>query len=451
MIALRHTLNLTRGNIYQELWLLTAPLLVGNILQQFYNAADAWIIGRFVGQAAFAAVGVGGTVMNLFIFILSGCCAGFSVLFAQFYGAEDLPSFRKESYLSIVYGGGATVGFSLLALAFLTPLLRLIQTPPEVEAECRIYLAIVCCGLIATYYYNLCASILRSVGNTAAALVILFIAMALNIVLDLWFVAGLGWGIRGAAAATVIAQGLSAVLCFRYLRRMLPELLFRREDARLDRAVLQTSLSFGLLSALHQSSLYIGKLLVQGAVNSMGTGMIAAYTATTRIEGFANSFGDSGAAAVSLFVAQNVGNRDGKRAREGFRKGFALLAVMGVALSVILYVTAYSGVVLMTGETGGTVVENGAAYMRLIAWFYVLCFVGNAFVGWFRGLGMVNIPVIGTCLHISIRVVLSWLLIGRMGLAGVALATGVGWVCVVTFQILTWRFSRRQKAILDHV
>ncbi|MGN0964975.1 MAG: MATE family efflux transporter, partial [Dysosmobacter sp.] len=246
-------------------------------------------------------------------------------------------------------------------------------------------------------------------------------------------------------------QGLSAVLCFRYLRRMLPELLFRREDARLDRALLKKSLSFGLLSALHQSSLYIGKLLVQGAVNSMGTGMIAAYTATTRIEGFANSFGDSGAAAVSLFVAQNVGNRDGKRAREGFRKGFALLAVMGVALSVILYVTAYGGVVLMTGETGGTVVENGAAYMRLIAWFYVLCFVGNAFVGWFRGLGMVNIPVIGTCLHISIRVVLSWLLIGRMGLAGVALATGVGWVCVVTFQTLTWRFSRRQRAILNHV
>ena len=448
---MRHTQDLTQGNIYRELWLLTLPLLLGNILQQFYNAADAWIVGRFVGQDAFAAVGVGGTVMNLFIFILSGCCAGFSVLFAQLYGAGDLAAFRKEGFLSVAYGGGAAAALSALALAFLSPLLRLIQTPPEVAEQCGAYLAIVCCGLIATYYYNLCAAILRAVGNTSAALAILFAAMALNIVLDLWFVAGMNWGIRGAAWATVISQALSAALCFLYLRKALPELLFRREDVGMDGELLKRSVSYGLLSALHQSSLYIGKLLVQGAVNSMGTEMIAAYTATTRIEGFANSIGDSGAAAASIFTAQNVGNRNGARTREGFRKSFVLLAAIGLALSVLLYVTARAGVVLMTGETSGTVVDNGVAYMRLIAWFYVLCYAGNAFVGWFRGLGMVNIPVIGTCFHITVRVILSWLLIRRMGLSAVALATGIGWVGVVTFQTLMWKLSRRQKRILEEL
>ena len=213
---MRHTQDLTQGNIYRELWLLTLPLLLGNILQQFYNAADAWIVGRFVGQDAFAAVGVGGTVMNLFIFILSGCCAGFSVLFAQLYGAGDLAAFRKEGFLSVAYGGGAAAALSALALAFLSPLLRLIQTPPEVAEQCGAYLAIVCCGLIATYYYNLCAAILRAVGNTSAALAILFAAMALNIVLDLWFVAGMNWsrlghghlsGAFGGAVLPVFAKG----------------------------------------------------------------------------------------------------------------------------------------------------------------------------------------------------------------------------------------------------
>lgn len=446
---MRHTLNLTRGNIYRQLLQLMAPLLVGNILQQFYNAADAWIIGRYVGQEAFAAVGVGGTVMNLFIFTLSGCCSGFSVLFAQFYGAEDFPSFRKESYLSIVWGGGATVLFSLAVVLFLSPLLRLIQTPPEVAAECRAYLAVVCCGLAATYFYNLFASILRAVGNTAAALAVLFAAMALNVGLDLLFVAACGWGIRGAAWATVIAQALSALLCFGYVRRALPELLFRREDAYLDWELLKKSLSFGLLSALHQSSLYIGKLLVQGAVNSMGTGMIAAYTATTRVEGFANSFGDSGAAAVSIFIAQNIGHHGAERAKAGLRKGMCLLAAIGLGLSVVLYAAAHGSIALMTSQSSGPVVENGAAYLRLIALFYVLCFVGNAYMGWFQGLGMVKVPVLGATFHISIRVLLSWLLIGRMGLAAVALATGVGWIGITSIQTLLYFFSPRQRQILS--
>lgn len=443
-----HTLNLTQGNIYRELLQLMAPLLAGNILQQFYNAADAWIIGRYVGQEAFAAVGVGGTVMNLFIFILSGCCSGFSVLFAQFYGAEDRSSFRKESYLAIVWGGGATVVFSLLALLCLSPLLRLIQTPPAVAAACILYLRVVCCGLVATYFYNLFAAILRAVGNTAAALGILFVAMTLNIGLDLLFVAWYGWGIQGAAWATIIAQALSALLCFAYVKRVLPELLFRREDVKMDWELLKKSAVFGLLSALHQSSLYIGKLLVQGAVNSVGTDMIAAYTAATRVEGFSNSFGDSGAAAVAIFVAQNIGHRGSGRAREGFRKGMCLLSAMGLALSIILYITAYGSITLMTSQTSGPVVENGAAYLRLVAIFYVLCFVGSAYVGWFQGLGMINIPVIGTCFHISVRVILSWLLIGRMGLPAVALATGIGWIGVTTFQTLINCFSPRLRKIL---
>ena len=448
---MKMTKDMTQGNPISLILKFSIPLILGNLFQQLYNMVDTIIVGRALGLNSLTAVAATTSLNFLIVGFVLGVCSGLAIPVAQRFGAGDYKKMRNYVANAAYVAIAMALVITVVTTGCCHVILRWMKTPESIFAESYAYFWVICLGIPFTFLYNTVSGIIRALGDSRTPFYFLVISTILNIVLDLWFVAGLGWGIRGAAAATVIAQGLSAVLCFRYLRRMLPELLFRREDARLDRALLKKSLSFGLLSALHQSSLYIGKLLVQGAVNSMGTGMIAAYTATTRIEGFANSFGDSGAAAVSLFVAQNVGNRDGKRAREGFRKGFALLAVMGVALSVILYVTAYGGVVLMTGETGGTVVENGAAYMRLIAWFYVLCFVGNAFVGWFRGLGMVNIPVIGTCLHISIRVVLSWLLIGRMGLAGVALATGVGWVCVVTFQTLTWRFSRRQRAILNHV
>ena len=162
--------------------------------------------------------------------------------------------------------------------------------------------------------------------------------MAANLALDLLFVARLGMGIAGAAWATVLAQLLSVALCLLYLARRYPQLLFRREDRRLDRGLLRRTVSYGAVSALHQSSLYIGKLLVQGAVNAQGTDAINAFTAATRIEGFANSFGDSGAEAVSVFVAQNTGGGRPERVRRGFFTGMALMIGLGLAMSLIMFV-----------------------------------------------------------------------------------------------------------------
>ena len=311
------TAALTRGSIPPQLVSLALPLIFGNILQQLYNTIDAMVIGRFAGETAFAAIGVAGTVMNLFLFLLSGCCTGISVLFAQQYGSRDLAGFRQEGFLASVFGGLFTLVLSLAALLLLRPLLTLMQTPEDVARLAADYLVVIFGGLLATFFYNLCAAALRSVGDTRSALLALLAAMAANLALDLLFVARLGMGIAGAAWATVLAQLLSVALCLLYLARRYPQLLFRREDRRLDRGLLRRTVSYGAVSALHQSSLYIGKLLVQGAVNSMGTPMISAYTATTRIEGFANSFGDSGAQAVSVFTAQNTGAGEERRVREG--------------------------------------------------------------------------------------------------------------------------------------
>ncbi|MDY3282216.1 MATE family efflux transporter [Dysosmobacter sp.] len=441
---MEHTRNLTRGSIPRELTELMLPLLLGNILQQTYNAADAWIIGRWVGREAFAAIGVAGTVMNLLIFVLSGACTGVSVLFSQFYGAEDLPAFRREGHLALRWGTAASAALGLAVLPLLSPLLAAIRTPAEVAPYCRAYLVIVACGLPATYLYNLFAAMLRSVGNTAAALGSLLAAMAANVALDLLLTARLGWGVRGAAAATVLSQAMAAGLCWAYFRRALPELLPGREDRQADRDLVGRTVAYGLSAAFHQSSLYIGKLLVQGAVNGMGTELTAAYTAASRIEGFANSFGDSGAAAVSVFIGQNTGVGDGGRARRGLWTAFALMVPLSLALAAALYVPALPAVAWLSGE-GGTVASEGAAYLRTIAAFYVLNYIGSVFVGWFRGRGQVNVPAAGTALHITLRVVLSYLLIRTMGLRAVALATGLGWALVVSFQIVVFRVTEKRE------
>ena len=436
---MRRTAVLTQGNIPQQLIWLALPLICGNILQQFYNTVDAFIIGRFLGSDAFGAVGVAGTVMNLFIFILSGCCVGISVLFAQFYGQRDLEAFRREGFLALVFGLLLTAALALGALVLLGPLLSLIQTPEGLRPLVAEYLTVIFLGLPVTFLYNLASAALRAAGNTLAALFPLMVATLLNIGLDLLLVGACGMGISGAAIATVFSQGFAALLALGYLRWRQPQLLFGRADMRFDWSMLRRTASFGLVSALQQSAVYIGKLLVQGAVNSMGNEAINAYTAATRIEGFANSFGDSGAEAISVFVAQNTGAGDPKRVKRGFFTGMLLMIGLGLTMSLVMFVGAHASLVLMLGEGGLGALEDGIGYLRWVSVFYTLCFIGSSYVGLYRGIGWVSVPVIGSTLQITIRVILSYALAGSLELVGVAVATGIGWSAIVLYQTLLFR------------
>ena len=356
--------DLTGGSIPQHLLRLAAPLIMGNILQQLYNTVDAFILGRFAGEAEFAAVGVAGSVMNLFLFMITGACTGISVIFAQLYGAGERERFRREHWLSLSCGLLATTICSGLGFVLLAPLLRLIQTPEELERFVSAYLTVIIASLPAAFLYNLYGALLRAIGRANAALMALAAAVTVNVVLDYCFVARFHMGIAGAAWATAASQAISAVLCIAYLRRKAPELIFARADRRMDKELLRQTAHFSFVTALHQSSLYIGKLLVQGAVNTGGTDMISAYTATTRIEGFANSFGDSGSAATSVLVAQNRGAWKEERVRASFRGSLLLMLAMGLAMSLIMYVSANASVSFMLGTRSGAAFENARDYLN---------------------------------------------------------------------------------------
>ena len=400
--------DLTGGSIPQHLLRLAAPFIMGNILQQLYNTVDAFILGRFAGEAEFAAVGVAGSVMNLFLFMITGACTGISVIFAQLYGAGERERFRREHWLSL---------------------------------SCGLLATTICSGL----GFVLLAPLLRAIGRANAALMALAAAVTVNVALDYCFVARFQLGIAGAAWATAASQAISTVLCILYLRRKAPELIFARADCRMDGELLKQTAHFSFVTALHQSSLHIGKFLVQGAVNTGGTDMISDYTATTRIEGFANSFGDSGSAVTSVLVAQNRGAGKEERVRASFRGSLLLMLAMGLAMSLIMYVSANASVGFMLGTRSGAAFENARDYLKLVALFYTLCFTGNTFAGYFNGIGKVLVPFLGATSHIALRVVLSWLLVGRMGLPAVALATGLGWAMVNTMWAVVKHVTERKE------
>ncbi|MDL2264716.1 polysaccharide biosynthesis C-terminal domain-containing protein [Synergistaceae bacterium OttesenSCG-928-I11] len=430
----------SRRDIAGQLVSLALPLLIGNIFQQFYNIASSLIVGRFIGEAAFAAVGVAGSVMNLYIFVLNGACVGVTVVLASLYGGGDLRTLRKGIFVASVAGTIFTLLLSAASVVSLPLVIRAIQTPLEIQGYIEQYLNVILGGLLATFLYNLCAGVLRAVGNTRAALYVLVVSVVFNALLTFVLIGGLEHGIAGAAWATVVSQLLSVVLCVVYIAKKMPFLVVGREDMRFDAAILKKTAHYASVSALHQSSLYIGKMLVQGTVNTLGTATIAAYTAAGRIEGIAAAFADSGGESVSIFSAHKTGARNPALARRGFWVGFAILGALGVFVALAIYVFARPCVALFMGGDafGALALHEGAAYLRIMSYFYILSFVGNAFVGYFRGSGRINIPFIGSTLQISLRVIFSYLLVSRMGLSAVALATGIGWSAIVMFQSLVY-------------
>ena len=434
--------QLTTGPITSQLLRLCLPLLAANVLQQLYNMINALVVTHYLGHDAFAALGVAESVMNLFIYVITGACMGASVLIARFYGEGNLPKLRQQLFVSGVLIGGATVVAVSLVLLFLPQLLALIQTPTELMVHVSSYLQIVLVGMIFTFAYNYLASTLRAVGNTKAALGFLLLSLGYNLVAAWVLVAVLDLGIQGTALATATAQLLSALLCYLYLCKKMPHLMMGREDMKLDGMLMRLTISYGAVAALQQSSLYLGKLMVQSAVNGIGTTAISAFTATTRIENFSQAFGISGCEAIAIFVAQNQGAGKYRRATQGFYRGGAIVVGIGVLFSFLLSLGGHILVLpFLNGEPDAIVL--GTSYLRWMGLFYFLSFIGHVYVGHYRGIGRMNITFWGTTIQIAVRVVFTYLLVGAMGLDAVAFATGLGWLVIVLFHSTVYYLERK--------
>ena len=442
---------MTEGSILRHLLAYAIPAILGDLFQVTYNTVDSIIVGKYAGADALAAVGVASPLMSIAMFFIIGMGIGASVLMSEFYGAQDARSLRREfsTTLIISLALSAAIGAGLFLLA--GPLLRLVNTPPEILSETTRYLRIVALGMVVTGLYNILAAASRSVGDTRTPLACLVAGSLINVALDLWFVAGLHWGVAGAAGATVISQACAAVLCGWLLYRNEPVFFsetsgdgkpgFRR-DFGVDRALLGRTLRFSYASALQQAGIYVGKLLVQSMVNPLGVHAAAAFTAVNRIDDYALIPERDIGNGETVLVAQNHGAKKPERMQRGLWTAMAIEAIYGAIISVCVFALAEPLMRLFVNASETEVIRLGTRYLRLMGFFYFMPGLTNGLQGYMRAIGKMKLTMYVTYSQMFTRAFFTWLLIGRMHLDAVPLACVAGWILMMVWElglILYWK------------
>lgn len=436
-------LNLTQGGITGTLLRFTLPMMAGALLQQCYNIADTLIVGQFVGPEALAAVGSAYTLMVFLCSILLGLSLGSSTVFSQQYGRGSLSALRHSTWVSFVLILAITVVLNVAAFLALDPILRFLQVPAEVYPLMRDYLWIIFWGILFTFIYNFYAALLRAVGDSVTPLWFLSLSVVLNIGLDLFFILALDWGIEGAAAATVIAQGAAALGIVIYTYRKRPELKIRRNEIYLDRATLKEITEFSTLTCVQQSVMNLGILMVQGLVNSFGTVVMAAFAAAVKIDAFAympvQEFGN----AFSTFVAQNFGARKRQRIRRGIRQALLITCLFSLAVSLLIFLFAEPLMLIFVKPDEVEILRIGAQYLRIEGAFYALIGILFLLYGYYRSVRMPGMSVVLTVLSLGTRVALSYALasLPAVGVTGIWWSIPIGWFIADLVGIVYYKLS----------
>ena len=420
--------DLTRGDIRKGILLFSAPLIAGNLLQQLYNIVDTWVVGRFLGSVALGAVGSAFSLMTLITSLLTGLCMGAGVVMSRLYGQGDREGYRRA--MGNAFAGIALAALALEAAAFglLESVLGWMRVPAEAVGDLRGYLSVVFWGIAFTFLYNFFATALRSVGNSAAALWFLLCATLMNIALDLWFVTGLGWGVEGAALATVIAQAASAVgiavYCLCRMGSLRPGLRHLRPDRRLLGRIAAVS----SLTGAQQSIMNFGILMIQSLVNSFGVEVMAAFAAGVKIDAFAYAPAQDFANGFATFVAQNAGAGRADRVRRGLRDAAAMSLGFCAVVSALVGILAVPLLGIFIDPSQSAVMAAGVRYLRTEG----LCYVGIGLLfllyATYRGLERAGMSVVLTVISLGLRVALAYCA-GSLGvgLDAVWWAIPIGW------------------------
>lgn len=439
-------MDMTQGSITRQLISYSVPLILGNLFQLTYNAVDSIIAGRFIGKEALAAEGMASPVMNLVILGISGICMGAGVLMSEFFGAKQLEKLKREMSTAVLFGLYFSLAVTGMGIIFTPALLRLLHVPEELMKMTAVYLRIIFIGAPFTYFYNALSSALKSVGDSKTPLKFLMFSSVLNGVLDLIFIGGLGFGIVCSAVTTVAAEAVSAGLSVWYVYQKIPLLRLERGEFVMDRGLLKTTLQYGSVTALQQSCQPIGKVLIQGAVNTLGVDVIAAYNAVTRIDDFACLPEQSISHGITTFVAQNRGVQKPERMKKGFGRG--LLLEFGYWIGICAVVLLIRNTVLklfVTGESAEAIAVIGGQYLAIMAFFYIFPAFTNGFQGFYRGMGMMKMTLLGTFIQTSLRVIFTWLLTPSMGISGVAFACAAGWSVMLLVEIPYYFHLQRSR------
>lgn len=420
--------SLTQGPITRNILLFALPLMFGNLLQQMYNIADTWVVGRFLGSDALAAVGSSYTLMTFLTSILLGLCMGSGAAISMQYGSGEHDRMRQSVFMSFALIAGISVVLNLLVYIGLNGILWVLRVPQELRPLMKEYLLIIFLGIFATFLYNYFANVLRAIGNSMVPLLFLAVSAILNVILDLVCVLVFQWGVRGAAGATVFSQYVSGIGIALYTLKKFPELCPKRNDCRWDKKNLGTILNLSVMTSVQQSIMNFGILMVQGLVNSFGTVIMAAFAAAVKIDSFAympvQDFGN----AFSTYVAQNYGANQPERIRKGIRSAGLTSAVFCVCISalVCLFAKPLMGIFIDPSQTD--IIAAGVHYLRIEGACYIGIGILFLLYGYYRAVNQPLMSVILTIASLGTRVALAYLLSATaLGVTGIWLSVPIGW------------------------
>ncbi len=444
--------DLSQGNEGKLIFRFAIPMLLGNLFQQLYNVVDTIIVGKFIGNEALAAVGTSFPIIFMLISFIMGITMGFTIIISQYFGAKDMGRVNRAINTLYIFVFFASIIVSVSGTLLSGWIFRLVDLPEQIIPQAKLFLIIYFSGLIFVFGYNGTSAILRGLGDSKTPLYFLIGSVSLNILLDLLFVLGFGWGIGGVAFATVLSQAFAFLSQILYLNRYHSFLKFSFRDLKFDRLIFNQGIRIGLPTGFQQTFVAAGMLALYWIVNQYGVAANAAYSAAGRIDMLAGMPAMSFSAALSTFVGQNLGANRPERVKRGLRDTF--LMTTGIAVTISLVTVFFGRYLMMIFSNDPEVIELGRIYLQTIAPFYILFTTMFIVSGVLRGAGDTFIPMIFTLLSLwAVRVPAAYLLssVPEIGLHGVFWSIPIGWFIGVVLSTLYYFSGRwKRKAVVRY-
>ena len=443
--------EMTSGATMPLIFKFTMPLLLGNLLQQAYSLIDAAIVGKFLGINPLAAVGASSSVIFLILGFCGGCCSGFGIPVAQKFGARDYQAMRRYVYSSLKLTVWLSVSIAIVTSLMCSTILRWMSTPDQIFDDAYWYLLITFIGVPATFYYNLLSSIIRALGDSKTPFWFLLFSTVLNVALDFFCILTLGWGVAGAAIATVFSQALSAVLCYIYMMRKFSILAGSADERCMSRRHVNTLLKIGVPMGLQFSITAIGSIMLQSANNALGTDCVAAFTAAMRIKMFAICPCDSLGLAMATFAGQNYGAGRPERIWQGVKSSMLMVMVYVVAVSTVLLLWSADMALMFVSAADTAIIRNTELFLHVSAYMMPLLALLCVLRYTIQGAGFTSFAMLSGVMEMIARAAVSIWFVPMFGYIAVCFGDSVAWFAgdlfLVPAFVYVYRCIRRDCAM----
>ena len=438
------TNDMTTGNPVKLILLFSIPLLIGNIFQQFYSMVDTIIVGRFVGVEALAAVGTTGSMVFLVNGFVMGLTSGFAVLISQKYGAKDEAGVKKAVASSITLSIIATIIVTFISVISAKPLLTLMNTPSNIMKDASTYIIILYAGNVAIIFYNMMAAILRALGDSKTPLYFLIVSSVLNIILDLVLIINFKMGVAGAAYATVVSQGVSALLCVIYTYKKYKILRLKKEDFKVKKKYYRRHLKVGIPMALQFSITAIGIMTVQSAINIFGSTVIASYAASSKVLQLVMQPATTLGVTMATYCGQNIGAKRYDRIKLGVKKCVQISIITSLISAMVLIFLGKYFVMMFVSNPDAEILSYAQQVLNISAIFFIPLGLIFVYRNALQGIGDSFIPMMAGVYELVARAVVAFTLPNVLEFMGICLADPVAWFAAVI--PLAYTYYKREKS-----